>query len=467
VQDAFGRPSGASRFAPRLGAAVRTALRRFGNPTRVLIVTFAGLITAGTLLLWLPLSAAPGRRTGIVDALFTATSAVCVTGLSVLDTELHWSTFGKAVILALIQLGGLGIVTLATLVFLSVSDRLGIAHLRALSAEVGVEGFSDLARLVRLIVVLTLASEAVFATILGLRFWITYDYGLTRAIGHGVFHAVSAWNNAGFGLLSDNMTRFVTDPVVTLAICGAVVLGGLGFPVLRVLGKERFRFDKWSLHAKLTVATTLVLLVVGSLAFLAFEWENPATMGQLAVHEKVNAAVFQGVQPRTAGFNTVDVGGLEDESLLVTMALMLIGGGSASTAGGMKVTTFALLGFVMWAEIRGDRDVSVFRRRVPTSVQRQALTVALAGVGIVLAATLVLIGTHDFGLEASAFEAVSALGTVGLSTGITAAYESTGKLVLVVLMFLGRLGPITLAAALALRSHPNLFRFPEDRPLIG
>ncbi len=456
-----------SRLVPSLNLAIRRLLRRLGNPTRVLIATFAGLIAVGTLLLWLPVSAAAGRRTGLVDALFTSTSAVCVTGLSVVDTETHWSGFGKVVILLLIQLGGLGIVTLATVVFLTLSDRIGIGHLRALSAEIGVEGFHDLSRLVRLIVVLTLASEAFFATVLALRFWITYDYGIGRALAHGTFHAVSAWNNAGFALYSDNLNRFVTDPVVTFAICGAIVVGGLGFPVLRVIGRHRLRVDRWSLHAKLTVATTAVLLVAGTSAFLLFEWENAETMGSLAIHEKVNASIFQGVQPRTAGFNSVDVGALEDESLLTTMVLMFIGGGSASTAGGMKVTTFALLGFVMWAEVRGDRDVTVFRRRMPEAVQRQALTVALAGVGLVVAATVALISTHDFGLEASAFEAISALGTVGLSTGVTGAYEATGKLVLVGLMFLGRLGPITLAAALVLRSHPNLYRFPEDRPLIG
>jgi len=456
-----------SRLVPSLNLAIRRLLRRLGNPTRVLIATFAGLIAVGTLLLWLPVSAAAGRRTGLVDALFTSTSAVCVTGLSVVDTETHWSGFGKVVILLLIQLGGLGIVTLATVVFLTLSDRIGIGHLRALSAEIGVEGFHDLSRLVRLIVVLTLASEAFFATVLALRFWITYDYGIGRALAHGTFHAVSAWNNAGFALYSDNLNRFVTDPVVTFAICGAIVIGGLGFPVLRVIGRHRLRVDRWSLHAKLTVATTVVLLAAGTLAFLLFEWENAETMGSLAIHEKVNASIFQGVQPRTAGFNSVDVGSLEDESLLTTMVLMFIGGGSASTAGGMKVTTFALLGFVMWAEVRGDRDVTVFRRRMPEAVQRQALTVALAGVGLVVAATVALISTHDFGLEASAFEAISALGTVGLSTGVTGAYEATGKLVLVGLMFLGRLGPITLAAALVLRSRPNLYRFPEDRPLIG
>jgi trk system potassium uptake protein len=453
--------------ARKLADIVRHGLVLLGNPTRALIVGFAALIGIGTLLLALPASTPDGRGTDLVTALFTATSAVCVTGLAVVDTASHWSGFGTVVILLLIQVGGLGIVTISSLLFLRVANLLGFSHMRALSAEVGVDGFSDLGKLVRLVVGLTLASEAVVAALLAVRFWSTYDYEPGRALAHGIFHAVSAWNNAGFALYPDSLTRFVGDPVVMVAVCGSVILGGIGFPVLRELWQHRADPGGSNLHTKLTLATTVVLLVVGFVAFLGFEWTNPDTFGALPVHEKANAAVFQSVQPRTAGFNAVPTGALEDESTLLTMALMLVGGGSASTAGGMKVTTFALLAFVMWAEFRGDQDVALFGRRVSTTVQRQAVTVALAGVGVVLAATLGLLATEGIGLEASAFEVISALGTVGLSTGATTEYGSGGHLLLVGLMFLGRLGPLTLAAALALRQQPTLYRFPEDRPLIG
>jgi Trk-type K+ transport system membrane component len=246
-----------------------------------------------------------------------------------------------------------------------------------------------------------------------------------------------------------------------------VVLGGIGFPVLR--GLWRFGFDsrRWSLHMKLMVSATAVLLAVGLSAFLAFEWSNPATFGELPLHNKVAAGLFQSVQPRTAGFNAVDMSSLSEESILVTIALMFIGGGSASTAGGIKVTTFALLAFVMWAEIRGNQDVTVFRRRIPTAIQRQALTVSLATLGIATGATFAFLVVSDTGLVAGVFEVVSALGTVGLSMGGIDYGNDISKVLMSVLMFVGRVGPLTLASALAARSIPSLIRYPEDRPLIG
>lgn len=454
-------------LARSLTAGVRNVLVRIGHPARVLVVAFAVLIAVGTLVLWLPVSADGPGGTSFVEALFTATSAVCVTGLAVVDTQGHWSDFGTVVLLVLVQLGGLGIVTLATTVFLGLSERLGIVHLRALSAEVGVSALSDIRHLLRLIVQVTLAAEAFFALVLTLRFWTEHDMGFGSALGHGVFHSVSAWNNAGFSLFDGSLAGFVDDGIVSLAVAAAVLLGGLGFPVLRDVSRNRGSWQRWSLHTKLTVTASAVLLLAGFVAYLAFEWTNDATFGPLATHEKVYSAAFQSTQPRSGGFSTVETAELSDGSLLVTMALMFIGGGSASTAGGMKVTTFALLGFVMWAEIRGDRDVNVFGRHVPPGAQRQALTVALAGVGIVVLGTLMLLALDDVQLEDGLFESVSALGIVGLSTGVTAELAGPAKLVLVALMFLGRIGPLTLFVSLALRHRPNLFRYPEEQPLIG
>jgi potassium uptake TrkH family protein len=439
----------------------------FRHPAQVLVVAFAGVIGLGAFALWLPISSDDPAGTSWIDALFTSTSAVCVTGLAVVDTGAHWSGFGTAVLLALIQVGGLGIVTLATMLTLLVSDRLNIDHLRTLSAEVGTSGMADLRHLVMVILSVTAVGEAIAATIMGLRLFVGYDYSAGDALVHGVFHAVSAWNNAGFGLEPDSLTKFVGDPVVTLALGGAIVAGGIGIPVLRDLGRHRLQARRWTLHTKLTVFATALLLVAGFFSFLVFEWTNAATMGPLAVGEKVNASVFQSITPRTAGFNSIDFGAVQEPTIMVTTALMFIGGGPASTAGGMKVTTFILLGFVMWAEIRGDPDVNAFRRRIPTATQRQALTVALSGIGFVTAGVMALLVTHDFPLVDTAFEAVSAIGTVGLSTGVTPFWDTEGKLVLVGLMFLGRLGPLTLATALVLRSSPTLYRYPEEQPLIG
>lgn len=437
------------------------------NPFRLLPVSFAAMIGIGTSLLMLPQATVSGRKTTILDALFTATSAVCVTGLAVVDTATHWTGFGKAIILFLIQVGGLGIVTVVSIGILLVADRIGLSHTRVLAADLHTDGYGSVSKLVRNIVLTTLAFEALFALALSARFFIAYDYGFSTAAIHGVFHSISAWNNAGFALYTDSFVGFANDWFLSIALCIAVILGGIGFPVLRTLASHKLKWRMWPMHSKLMVSATAVLLVLGTMMFLVFEWSNPRTLGAIPESARLHSAFFHSVQTRTAGFNSVDVAALNEESLLVSTILMFIGGGSASTAGGIKVTTFALLAFVIWAEIRGDRDVNMFGRRISEDSQRQALTVALVGVGVLAASTLTLMTLGDTSLTAAAFEAVSALSTVGLSTGVTTDEGSPTRIVLVVLMFIGRLGPVVLAAAIVLRSRPNMFRFPSERPLIG
>jgi trk system potassium uptake protein len=425
------------------------------------------MIGIGTILLLIPQAAASGRKTSFLDALFTATSAVCVTGLSVVDTATHWTGFGKGVILFLIQIGGLGIVTVVSIGILLVADRIGLSHTRILAADLRTDSYSSVGKLVRNLVLTTLAFEAVFAAILTARFFFAHDYGLSTAVVHGVFHSISAWNNAGFALYTDSLKGFATDWFLSIAVCLAVIIGGIGFPVLRTLAIHRLNWRRWPLHSKLMLSTTAALLVSGTLFFLIFEWSNSRTLGALPESARLHSAFFHSVQTRTAGFNSVDMEGLNEESLLVSTFLMFIGGGSASTAGGIKVTTFALLAFVIWAEIRGNRDVNMFGRRISEEVQRQALTVALVGVGVLAAATLALMAAGDSTLTAAAFEAVSALSTVGLSTGVTAEEGTLTRIILVILMYIGRLGPVVLAAAIVLRSRSNMFRLPSERPLIG
>jgi potassium uptake TrkH family protein len=444
---------------------VRTML--LVNPLRILPVSFAVIIVIGTALLLLPFSTSGNRETSLLHAVFTATSAVCVTGLSVVDTAAHWSVFGQGVILVLIQIGGLGIVTVVSIAVLLVSERIGLSHTRVLGADVGTESYSGIGRLVRSVVLTTLIFEALFAAVLAFRFFVSHDYELSKALLHGLFHSVSAWNNAGFALYSDNFVSFAGDWFLNIALCIAVILGGLGFPVLRAIARQKTQWHLWSLHSKLTVVTTLVLLVSGTVLFLVLEWSNSRTLGALPEASRPLAAFFHSVQTRTAGFNSVDTAALGEESLVVSIILMFIGGGSGSTAGGIKVTTFALLAFVIWAEFRGDRDVNMFGRRIAEDVQRQALTVALVAVGIFTSATLLLMILSDASLAIAAFEVVSALSTVGLSTGVTANEGGLSQILLTVLMFVGRVGPVTLAAAITLRSRPHLFRYPTDRPLIG
>jgi Trk-type K+ transport system membrane component len=313
----------------------------------------------------------------------------------------------------------------------------------------------------------SLLFEAVTAVVLTARFALAYDEPFGQAAYHGLFHAVSAFNNAGFGLYSDSLVRYVDDPWVCLPIAIAVIAGGLGFPVLFELRRQFRRPSRWSLHTRITVTMTGVLLVLGSVFTIANEWSNPGTLGALDVPGRMLAGFFHSVMTRTAGFNSVDIAAMDEATLLGTDVLMFIGGGSAGTAGGIKVTTFALLFFVIYAEVRGDRTVTIFHRRVGERVQRQALTVALLSVAAVVGATLALIELSEQATDRVLFEVVSAFATVGLSTGITADLPPLGQLLLVVLMFLGRLGPITLVSALALRERPRRYQPPEERPIIG
>jgi trk system potassium uptake protein len=310
--------------------------------------------------------------------------------------------------------------------------------------------------------------EGAVAVALTARFWLAYDQSPGEALYSGVFHAVSSFNNAGFSIYSDNLMQFTSDPYVCVPIAVAVILGGLGFPVLFELRRELTTPKAWSLHTKTTLLTYALLLVGGTVVISAFEWTNPGTLGPLSTPAKLLAGLFQGgVQPRTAGFNSLDISEMQPASLLVTDVLMFIGGGSAGTAGGIKVTTFMVLFFAILAEARGEPHVDAFGREVGSPVLRQALTVALLGVALVVSGTLILLAVSGLPLDQVLYEATSAFATVGLSTGITADLPAAGQYVLVVLMFLGRTGPVTLATALVLRERRRLYRRPEERMLVG
>jgi potassium uptake TrkH family protein len=437
------------------------------HPAQMVVIAFLVAIAVGTALLALPVAREGDGAAGGLTAFFTSTSAVCLTGLIVVDTPAYWSTFGEVVILVLIQVGGFGIMTLASLLVLLVSRRLGLRTRLIAQTETKTLGLGDVRTVVRGVAVTSLLFEFVASVIMWLRLWAAHDEPLGEAAYHGVFHAVSAFNNAGFALYSTSLMPFVSDPIVCLTIAALVIAGGLGFPVLFELRRALTTPRLWSLHTKLVVYFSAALLVAGTVAVTAIEWGNPRTLGPLGVPGKLLAGFFQGVMPRTAGFNSVDYAQMDEATWLLTDVLMFIGGSPAGTAGGIKVTTFVLLGFVILAEARGERSVNLFGRRLPVNVQRQALSIALLGVAAVVAPTITLLLLTDFPLDQVLFEATSAFGTVGLSTGITADLPSSGQLILIVLMFVGRLGPITLAAALALRQRETLYRLPEERPIVG
>ncbi len=455
----------------RATSTSRPARRRFRpglhHPGRLVVAGFAVGVAVGTALLSLPVArAGPGGATWL-EALFTATSAVCVTGLAVVDTPTYWSGFGQVVILLLIQVGGFGIMTLASLLGLLISRRLGLGSRLLAAAETKTVGLGDVRTVLIGVARISLVVEATTALILAARFSVTYGEPVSRSLWLGVFHAVSAFNNAGFALFSDSLVGFADDPWICLPIAAAVIIGGLGFPVILEVLRQR-HLQRWSVHTKLTLVMTALLLVTGTVFMTAAEWSNPGTLGALDAPGRLLAGFFQAVMPRTAGFNSVDPGEMNTGTLLGTDVLMFIGGGSAGTAGGIKVGTFAVLLLAIVAELRGDPDAELFDRRLPPAAIRQALSVALLSVAAVVIPTLVIAMTSTtLTLDQILYEVVSAFATVGLSTGITADLVAPHQLILVALMFVGRLGPVTLASALVLREHRRLFRRAEGRPLIG
>ena len=440
---------------------------RLRDPIRLIPVLFAALILAGTVLLSLPISTAEGSPAPVLSALFTAVSAVSVTGLIVEDTPVYWSTFGQSVIMLLFQIGGFGIMTAATLFGLMAGRGFGLRDRLATQVERSRLDVGDARSVLKLVLVITLVVEAVVAAILTARLAIGYDHSLGDALWHGVFHSVSAFNNAGFSSYSDSVMGFQNDAVILVPIMLAVILTALGFPVMQDLRANRMKWRRWSLHSKITVAGTGMLLLIGFVSVLAMEWNNPDTLGPMGLASKVLNAAFHSVMPRTAGFNSLDVGSFEDETLMTNYLLMFIGGGSAGTAGGIKITTFAVLVAIVLSEIARRRDAGLFGRRFGHAIERQALTVVSLAGALIFSATAFLAMTTPLPFEDLLFEAISAFSTVGLSTGITGQLPPSGQLVIVALMFIGRVGTITVATALALGATPHKFRYPEENPIVG
>jgi trk system potassium uptake protein len=437
------------------------------HPGRVIALAFALAVAVGTVLLSLPVASANGERADVVTALFTATSAVCVTGLITVDTATFWSGFGEMVIVVLIQAGGLGIMTLATLIVVLLSRRMGLRARTAVQAETKAMTATNIRRVVRNVVLFSFTVELAVAAVLTGRFFFAYDYTPVSALRSGVFHAISAFNNAGFSLYPDSLVRFVGDGWVSLTVAVAVIVGGLGFPVWFELARSWRRPRSWTVLTRITVLATVTLLTLATVMMLATEGTNPGTIGGLPGDDRFLAAFFAAVMPRTAGFNSLDIAAMRPETLFVTDILMFIGGGSAGTAGGIKVTTFGLLGYVIWSEMRGEPDVQVGRRRVPPANHRQALAVALLSIGLVVPATFLMQVLTGFEFDVVLFETISAFATVGLSTGITASLPTSAQLLLIGLMFLGRIGPLTVASALAVRERPRLYQLPEERTIVG
>ncbi len=444
----------------------RTVVQRsLMRPVRLVPLAFLAVITLGTGLLKLPLAHAGEVQP--LAAAFTAVSATCITGLTVVDTATYWTPFGKAVIILLTQMGGFGIMSAATLLALLIKGRVELSGSLVAQTETQTQSLGDVTRILRRIAVMMGGVEIILGLVLTARFFYGRELDLGSAAGRGFFYACAAFTNAGFAMENDSIMGFVTDPWIVWPLCLGVILGSLGYPVVFELWQRWRHPHMWSVHTRITFYGWLALMVVGITAFIVFEWTNPNTLGPLSVAHKANAALAGGVMPRSAGFNIVDYAYLREETVLVTLVLMFIGGGSAGTSGGLKVSTFFLLAFVILSEVRGEPEVTIAHRRIGHGTQRQALAVALLSIGAVTVGAIILVMLTSMPLVAVVFDIISAFGTVGLSLGITSALPEQGQFVLMVLMFVGRVGTITVASALALRVRHRHYHLPEERPIVG
>jgi trk system potassium uptake protein TrkH len=436
------------------------------HPSQLLALGFAALILVGAVFLWLPFSTAPHQRTSFLTALFTSTSAVCVTGLAVVPTNVHWTTVGQVILMVLIQMGGLGVMTVSAAVYVLLGLRIRLSQRLALQEGLNVTELSGIVRLALRILALTLSFELVGAVLLTIGFWARYH---THAVFMAVFHAVSAFNNAGFDLTGQSLVPYVQDPLVILVHAFLIIFGGLGYGVLLDLGQRlRGRRLAWTLHTQWVLMVTLFLIVVGTLLILAVDDNNPHTLGPLGLGGKILGAFFQSVTARTAGFNSVPIGAMHPVALLVLILLMFIGASPGGTGGGIKTTTFAVLVAGVVAVILQRDDIEARGWRLPWEVFARAVAIAALSLALVIIVTAgVLLFDRATFLEAL-FETTSAFGTVGLTMGLTPHLTSVGRILIIVTMYLGRVGPLTAAVALtrAGRNRAPL-RYPEARLPIG
>ncbi|ABM09275.1 MULTISPECIES: potassium transporter TrkG [Micrococcaceae] len=437
------------------------------SPARLALTVFAVVILIFTGLLSLPAASTAGTVTPLHQSMFTAVSAVCVTGLTVVSTATHWTFFGQLVILVGIFVGGLGTLTLASLLALMVSKRLGVrGKLIAQEAMNNAGRLGEVGTLLRIVIVTSVVIEAALALALIPRF-ILLGEDFWQSVWHGVFYAISSFNNAGFTPHSDGIVPYETDLWILIPLMLGVFLGSLGFPVVMVLQQNGLNWKKWNLHTKLTIQVSFILLAAGTVLWALMEWDNVRTIGHMDMGDKVIHSLFASVMTRSGGFNLVDQNHMESTTMLLTDALMFAGGGSASTAGGIKVTTIAVMFLAIMAEARGDADVKVYGRTIPQGTMRVAISVIVAGATLVSVAAFLLLSISGASLDRVLFESISAFATVGLSTNLSAELPPSGVYVLTALMFAGRVGTVTLAAGLALRQRSQLYHYPEERPIIG
>ncbi len=438
------------------------------TPTQVLALGFATIILIGTLLLMLPVATKSGERTDFLTALFTATSATCVTGLVVVDTKTYWSVFGQIVIMLLIQIGGLGIMTMSTLFALILGRKITFKERLVMQEAFNTNSLGGIVKFAKYILMVSFLFESIGAIMLTLRF--LPQMGLKKAVYYGLFHSISAFNNAGFDLMGnfESLTGYVSDWVVNLVVMGLIIFGGLGFYVLLDIYEHR-HFNKFTLHSKIVITITLLLIAIGTLLIFLFEYNNPKTLGPLDFPTKILAALFQAVTPRTAGFNTLSLSDMTVASKFLTIILMFIGASPAGTGGGIKTTTFAVILYTVLSVIQGEEETVLYKRTISRNIVYKAVAISFISVFIIFSVTMVLSITETSNFLTVLYETTSAFGTVGLSLGLTPELSTVGRIIIIFTMYAGRVGPLTLALALAKRQRKPkpIIKYAEEKIMVG
>lgn len=416
----------------------------------------------------LPVATKSGERTDFLTALFTATSATCVTGLVVVDTKTYWSVFGQIVIMLLIQVGGLGIMTMSTLFALILGRKITFKERLVMQEAFNTNSLGGIVKFAKYILMVSFLFESIGAIILTLRF--LPQMGLKKAVYYGLFHSISAFNNAGFDLMGNfrSLTGYVSDWVVNLVIMGLIIFGGLGFYVLLDIYEHR-HFNKFTLHSKIVITITLFLITIGTLLIFLFEYNNPKTLKPLDFPTKILAALFQAVTPRTAGFNTLSLSDMTIASKFLTIILMFIGASPAGTGGGIKTTTFAVILYTVLSVIKGEEETVLYKRTISRNIVYKAVAISFISVFIIFSVTMVLSITETSNFLTILYETTSAFGTVGLSLGLTPELSTVGKIIIIFTMYTGRVGPLTLALALAKRQRrpKPIIKYAEEKIMVG
>jgi trk system potassium uptake protein TrkH len=444
---------------------IRTKLLKFDlNPPRVLVLGFFGLILLGAALLSIPQATSVGNTTSILDALFTSASASCVTGLIVVNTAEHWSVFGQVIILLLIQIGGLGIMTMATIVSLIAGKKISLAERLIIKEQMNQETLSGLVKLIRYVIFLTFAIEAMGAVFLSFSF--IPRYGVGKGIWFSVFHSISAFCNAGFDITGDSLMSFTGSYLTISTLSVLIIVGGIGFAVILDVFKNR-KWTRLSLHTKLVLTISGGLLLLGTVFFFILEYSNPQTLGPMSLVDKIFAAIFASVVPRTAGFNSIDVSLMRESSAFLTIIMMFIGGSPGSTAGGIKTVTFGVILISTISIIRGNRDTEAFKKTINPEIISKSLAIVTAGMGLVLFMAFVLTITEGKEFLDVLFESASAFATVGLSRGITPDLTNIGKVIIMLTMYAGRVGPLTMAFAIGYNKKHRRYKYSQGHISVG